>query len=252
MLSKMFWTAHRVVGSMTTSIQRKRRALFLLRLRLHAIFIRTELDLQVADDVVIGRRVRIQLSPNSKAKLVLSRGVIIHPDAKIYLHSGEVLLGPATVLRSNSVLNIHGRFEMGSESQVSWGSVIHCGGSVTFGSKVGVSENCTVADSYHYFTEPNAFFYNNTRHSPVVIGDNTWLATGVTVTSGVTIGDHCIIGAGAVVSRDVPSGHVVSAPKSEMRDGRLRWNRKKAEIKQPTPADPPAEIARILASGVPE
>jgi serine acetyltransferase len=252
MLSKLFWTVHRVLGSLGTSIQRKRRELFLLRLRLHAVFIRTQLELLVADDVVIGRRVRIQLSPNSKAKLVLSQGVNIHPDAKIYLHSGEVLLGPSTVLRSNCVLNIRGRFEMGPESQVSWGSVIHCGSAVTFGAKVGISENCTVADSYHYFTEPGAFFYNNTRHSPVVIGDNTWLATGATVTSGVTIGDHCIIGAGAVVSRDVPSGHFVSAPKSEVRDGRLPWNRKKAEIKQPTPADPPAEIARILANGVPE
>jgi acetyltransferase-like isoleucine patch superfamily enzyme len=252
MLSKMFWTAHRVIGSLSTSIQRKRRDLFVLRLRAHAIFIRTQLDVQVADDVVIGRRVHVQLSPNSSAKLVLARGVIIQPDVKIYLHSGEVLLARGTQLRSNVVLNIRGRFEMGPESIISWGSVVHCGSSVTFGSKVGISENCTVADSYHYFTEPNAFFYNNTRHSPVVIGDNTWLATGATVTSGVTVGDHCIIGAGAVVSRDVPSGHVVSAPKSEIRDGRLRWNRKKAAVKQQKPADAPAEVAQILTSGVPE
>jgi hypothetical protein len=41
----------------------------------------------------------------------------------------------------------------------------------------------------------------------------------------------------------------VSAPKSETRDGRLRWNRK---LKQPKPAGPPAEAGQILTSGVPE
>jgi acetyltransferase-like isoleucine patch superfamily enzyme len=40
----------------------------------------------------------------------------------------------------------------------------------------------------------------------VVIGANVWLGCHVTVLPGVTIGSHAIIGAGAVVTRDVPSG----------------------------------------------
>ena len=41
--------------------------------------------------------------------------------------------------------------------------------------------------------------------APVAIGRNVWLANHVTVLRGVTIGDHAVVGAGAVVTHDVPA-----------------------------------------------
>ena len=41
---------------------------------------------------------------------------------------------------------------------------------------------------------------------PIVIGSGVWLASDVTVCGGVTIGDDTVIGAGAVVTKDIPSG----------------------------------------------
>ena len=38
----------------------------------------------------------------------------------------------------------------------------------------------------------------------IVIGDNCWIATGVTIVGGVKIGGGCVIGAGSVVTRDIP------------------------------------------------
>ena len=40
----------------------------------------------------------------------------------------------------------------------------------------------------------------------IVIGDNCWLAGGVTVCGGVHIGEGSVIGAGSVVTRDIPAG----------------------------------------------
>lgn len=40
---------------------------------------------------------------------------------------------------------------------------------------------------------------------PVHIGDNCWFGACVTVCPGVTIGDNCVIGAGSVVTRDIPA-----------------------------------------------
>jgi maltose O-acetyltransferase len=40
---------------------------------------------------------------------------------------------------------------------------------------------------------------------PIVIGDNVWLGGGVIVLAGVTIGDDTVVGAGAVVTRDLPA-----------------------------------------------
>lgn len=41
---------------------------------------------------------------------------------------------------------------------------------------------------------------------PVHIGNNCWLGASVTICPGVTIGDDCVIGAGSVVTRDIPKG----------------------------------------------
>jgi maltose O-acetyltransferase len=41
---------------------------------------------------------------------------------------------------------------------------------------------------------------------PISIGDNVWLGGGVIVCPGVTIGAHTVVGAGAVVTRDLPDG----------------------------------------------
>ena len=47
--------------------------------------------------------------------------------------------------------------------------------------------------------------YSTVIAKPVVIGDNTWVTSNVTILPGVTIGSNTIIGAGSVVSRDIPS-----------------------------------------------
>jgi len=44
---------------------------------------------------------------------------------------------------------------------------------------------------------------------PIRIGNNVWIGGGAIVLPGVTIGDDAVIGAGSVVTRDVPAGAVV-------------------------------------------
>jgi len=44
---------------------------------------------------------------------------------------------------------------------------------------------------------------------PIVIGDDVWIGGGAIVLAGVTIGDRSVIGAGSVVTKDVPSDVVV-------------------------------------------
>ncbi|MEN2741682.1 sugar O-acetyltransferase [Microbacterium sp. X-17] len=56
---------------------------------------------------------------------------------------------------------------------------------------------------------------------PIVIGDNVWLGGGVIVCPGVTIGDDTVIGAGSVVTRDIPAGVVaVGSPARVVRSVR--------------------------------
>jgi maltose O-acetyltransferase len=43
---------------------------------------------------------------------------------------------------------------------------------------------------------------------PITVGDNVWLAGGVIVGPGVSIGENTVVGAGAVVVRDLPANVV--------------------------------------------
>ena len=45
---------------------------------------------------------------------------------------------------------------------------------------------------------------------PIVLGDNVWLGGGAIVCPGVTIGEDTVVGAGAVVTRDLPAGVVAA------------------------------------------
>ena len=42
--------------------------------------------------------------------------------------------------------------------------------------------------------------------APIAIGDGAWLGGGVIVCPGVTIGENTVVGAGSVVTRDLPAG----------------------------------------------
>lgn len=46
--------------------------------------------------------------------------------------------------------------------------------------------------------------------APIVVGDNVFIGYGVTILPGVTVGNDCVIAAGAVVTKDVPSGSIVA------------------------------------------
>ncbi|MAZ17334.1 MAG: acetyltransferase [Ahrensia sp.] len=59
-------------------------------------------------------------------------------------------------------------------------------------------------------------------HGDTVVGNDVWLGYGATVLPGVTIGDGAIIGAKAVVSRDVPPYAVVAGNPAEVR--RMRFD----------------------------
>jgi acetyltransferase-like isoleucine patch superfamily enzyme len=67
----------------------------------------------------------------------------------------------------------------------------------------------------HMFSEPGATYRDTVEadNRPISIGRNVWIGARVTVLKGVTIGDAAILGAGAVVTRDIPSfGVAVGIP----------------------------------------
>ena len=89
---------------------------------------------------------------------------------------------------------------------------------VTIGDDVNFGPGVTIVTPQHPLiaAERNKMIDENGKEArlcyaePVTIGSNIWFGANVTVCPGVTIGDNCVIGAGSVVTRDIPANSVAA------------------------------------------
>jgi acetyltransferase-like isoleucine patch superfamily enzyme len=109
------------------------------------------------------------------------------------------------------------------------GSIIYCkNGDILLKAGVNISSNCTIMSSnkltvgagtimgaYTYLLSGGEYDYTDgtpfaqqsgsKTKGELVIGPNGWLGARVTVLDGASIGEHCVIGAGAVVNKPIPA-----------------------------------------------
>ena len=86
---------------------------------------------------------------------------------------------------------------------INFGSIILDGGGVYIGRKTLIAPGVHIYTAEHPLdAEPRAK-YEMCR--PVRIGERCWIGGDVTICPGVTIGDRTVIGAGSVVTKDIPS-----------------------------------------------
>lgn len=78
-------------------------------------------------------------------------------------------------------------------------------GKIIIGKNVMFGPGCTIATVGHP-VNPGYRYLMYT--DPVVIKDNCWIGSGVNICPGVTIGENCVIGAGSVVTKDIPANSV--------------------------------------------
>lgn len=84
---------------------------------------------------------------------------------------------------------------------------------IKIGDNVFFGPNCSVVTPVHPLDpnerrirfKPDGTPYDLEYAKPITIGDDCWIATGVTIIGGVTIGSGCVIGAGSVITRDIPA-----------------------------------------------
>ena len=80
---------------------------------------------------------------------------------------------------------------------------------IKIGSGTLIAANCTIVTANHMITvsgDNNAI--GGTESKPVTIGKNCWLGANVTILPGVTLADGAIIGAGSVVTKDMPANMI--------------------------------------------
>jgi len=124
----------------------------------------------------------------------VGEGTVIGP--LVSLSAG---VGPGQDLGNREVVTIGDRCVIGKGN----GIVGH--GHVTIGDDVFTGHNVYVTDANHGYDDPRVPIGRQFAPAePVAIGDGSWLGHGTIVLPGCTIGRHVVVGAGSVVTGDLP------------------------------------------------
>jgi maltose O-acetyltransferase len=96
---------------------------------------------------------------------------------------------------------------VGARTFINYGVVVLDAAKVTIGDDVQIGPGVHLLTALHPL-DPDDRRRGVETAAPVTIGDGAWLATGVIVCPGVTIGADAVVGAGSVVTKDLPAHHL--------------------------------------------
>ena len=113
-------------------------------------------------------------------------------------------LGRRSVVESYACINTAvGDVTIGDYTRIG----LHCTiiGPVNIGNHVNLAQGITVTALNHNFADGELRIdQQGVSTQPVSIGDDVWIGTNAVILPGVTIGNHVVIAAGAVVTKDIP------------------------------------------------
>jgi len=95
---------------------------------------------------------------------------------------------------------------IGAHCFVNYDAVLLDCAPITIGDNVSIGPRTQLVTALHPIDDVDARRQGWESAAPITIGDNVWLAAGVTVCPGVAIGTDSVVGAGSVVTRDLPAG----------------------------------------------
>ncbi len=124
------------------------------------------------------------------------------------LDEGRLRIGSGTLLEPGCWLTLspEARIEIGEGCFLNRNTMLAALNRIEIGDHVMFANGCFVGDADHRFDDPDTPvpWQGFTSKGPVRIGDNSWFGVNCVVTSGVTIGERCVIGANSVVTEDLP------------------------------------------------
>ncbi|MFN3884686.1 MAG: acyltransferase [Rhodocyclaceae bacterium] len=144
--------------------------------------IRGDKNIEIGPAARIGRQVELN---SSQGTISLGEYVSIGPFTLIEARGGRIRIGAHTGIGPFCVLYGHGNLEIGADCLIA--SHVVC-----------------IPENHRYEKIDVPMRLQGGSRCGIRIGNDVWLATRVVVLDGVTIGNGAIVGAGAVVTRDIP------------------------------------------------
>lgn len=123
--------------------------------------------------------------------VTISRGVMIRPSS---YYGGDYGVG----------------LTMGEHSSIGPYGYVGCSGKITIGKNVMFGPKCSLFAENHVFSDTETSIKSQgVNQKGITVEDDCWIGSNVTILDGVTIGKGSVIGAGTLVTNDIPAGSIV-------------------------------------------
>jgi lipopolysaccharide O-acetyltransferase len=153
------------------------------------------------------------------SKMLFSKGMLVR--RPFYIRNQGVLdigfgflTGPGVII---DVIGKNGKLIIGNDVKLNHRVHIACALDIAIGNRVLMASNVYISDHGH--GNYSGAIHTNPRIPPnerelvcnsVVIGDDCWLGQNVCILPGVKLGKSVVVGAGSVVTKDIPDNCIVA------------------------------------------
>jgi maltose O-acetyltransferase len=171
---------------------------------------RSQRERMLAGDQYIADDPELERASHHAARLTREFNALAADDAIGRFRLLRTLLGAVgegTVIRPPFQCDYGSQIHIGARTFANWGLIALDVAKITIGDDVQIGPNVQLLTATHPI-EPAPRRAKWEGSKPITLHDNVWLGGGVIVCPGVTIGENTVVGAGAVVTRDLPANVV--------------------------------------------
>lgn len=140
----------------------------------------------IGSDVIIDDNCVLDAKGHEQSSISIGDGVFIGRNSIIYCKNGSIDIQARTIVGPNCQISSREKLVIGKGTLIAAFTYIMSGGRYDYSSAVPFAEQSSYSKG------------------PTLIGDNCWIGAKGVVLDGISIGNNAVIGAGAVVAKDIP------------------------------------------------
>lgn len=140
----------------------------------------------------LGKNIQVlgKYTLRGKSNINIGNNCVIYPDV-VFWGDGELTIG------ADSKIGDHVMF------------CYHKGGGITIGKGVAIAANCYLIDLEHGVKKDIYITKQNNEIAPIIIGDDCWLGTNVSILKGTKLNNGCVCGAMSLIKGSYPENAII-------------------------------------------